>query len=134
MIANEVIHCIRSKKGYGLLLKMDFHKAVDSILWEHINVIMSCMRFDSLHRKLNFKCLSISKITILINSPPSRKFDKKKGANPEYYITHLQYIDYTMIFLLDETLIDCMFLLKNSLVIFKPIKTQLLHLQGILPV
>jgi hypothetical protein len=34
----------------------------------------------------------------------------------------------------DETLIDYMILLKNSLVIFKPIKTQLLHLQGILPV
>ena len=79
MIANEVIHCICNKKDYGLVLKMDFHKTIDSILWEHINVIMSCMRFDSLYRKLIFKCLSISKIIILINSSPSREFDKKKG-------------------------------------------------------
>jgi len=78
--------------------------------------------------------LVVEGLTILFDRASDSGYFKGFQTNPEYYITHLQYIDYTMIFLLDETLIDCMFLLKNSLVIFKPIKTQLLHLQGILPV
>ena len=32
MIANEVVHSIRSKKDHGFLLKVDFYKAFNSIL------------------------------------------------------------------------------------------------------
>jgi hypothetical protein len=35
---------VRSKKEHGLLLKVDFHKAFDSILWEHIDTSMGYIR------------------------------------------------------------------------------------------
>jgi hypothetical protein len=59
MIANEVVHGIRSKKDHGFLLKVDFHKAFNSILWEHIDTTMGYMGFGSHWRKLIFytRCL-----------------------------------------------------------------------------
>ena len=77
MIANEVVHS--SKKDRGFLLKVDFHKAFDSILWEHINSTMGYMGFRSHWRKLIFECISTSKLVILINSSPSREFSMERG-------------------------------------------------------
>ncbi|XP_073263045.1 uncharacterized protein [Populus alba] len=79
MIANEVVHGVRSKKKHGLLLKVDFHKAFDSILWEHIDTSMGYMGFGSHWRKLIFECLSTSKLAILINGSPSREFSLERG-------------------------------------------------------
>jgi len=47
MIANEVVHGVRNKNEHGLLLKVDFYKAFDSILWEHIDTSMGYMGFGS---------------------------------------------------------------------------------------
>jgi len=74
MIANEVVHGVRNKKDHGLLLEVDFHKAFDSILWEHIDTSMGYMGFGSYWRKLIFECLSTSKLAILINGSLSREF------------------------------------------------------------
>jgi hypothetical protein len=79
MIANEVVHGVRSKKEHGLLLKVDFHKAFDSILWEHIDTSMGYMGFGPHWRKLIFECLSTSKLAILINGSPSREFSLERG-------------------------------------------------------
>lgn len=83
MIANEFVHSIRSKRDHGSLLKVDFYKAFNLILWEHIDVIMGYMEFGSLWRKLIFECLSTSKIVILINSSPSREFSSEKGLRQD---------------------------------------------------
>jgi hypothetical protein len=45
MIANKVVHGIYNKKEHGFLLKVDFHKAFNSILWEHIDITMGYMGF-----------------------------------------------------------------------------------------
>jgi hypothetical protein len=79
MIENEVVHGIRSKKDHEFLLKLDFHKAFDSILWEHIDSTMGYMDFGSHSRKLIFECLSTSKLAILINGSPSREFSMERG-------------------------------------------------------
>jgi mannosylglycoprotein endo-beta-mannosidase len=79
MIANKVVHGIRSKKDHGFLLKVDFHKAFDSILWEHIDSTMGYMGFGTHWRKLIFECLSTSKLAILINDSPNREFSMERG-------------------------------------------------------
>jgi hypothetical protein len=45
MIANEVVHGICNKKEHDFLLKVDFHKAFDSIPWEHIDITMGYLGF-----------------------------------------------------------------------------------------
>jgi hypothetical protein len=47
MITNEVVHGVRNKNEHGLLLKVDFHKAFDSILWEHIDTSIGYIGFGS---------------------------------------------------------------------------------------
>jgi len=79
MIANEVVHGIHSKKDNEFLLKVDFYKAFDSILWEHIDSTMGYMGFGSHWKKLIFEFLSTSKLAILINGSPSREFSMKRG-------------------------------------------------------
>ena len=61
------------------MLKVDFHKAFDSILWEHIDSTMGYMGFGSHWRKLIFECMSTSKLAILINGSPSREFSMERG-------------------------------------------------------
>ena len=79
MIANKVVHGILSKKDHKFFLKVDFHKAFDSILWEHIDSTMGYMGFGTHWRKLIFECLSTSKLAILINGSPSREFSMERG-------------------------------------------------------
>jgi len=79
MIANEVVYGVRSKKEHGLLLKVDLHKAFNSILWEHIDTSMGFMGFVSHWRKLIFECLSTFKLAILINDSSSREFSLERG-------------------------------------------------------
>jgi len=79
MIENEVVHGIRSKKDHEFLLKLDFHKAFDLILWEYIDSTMGYMGFGSHSRKLIFESLSTSKLAILINGSPSREFSMERG-------------------------------------------------------
>jgi len=79
MIANEVVLGILSKKDHKFLLKLDFHKAIDSISWKHIDSTMGYMGFGSHWRKLIFECLSTSKLAILINGSPSREFSMERG-------------------------------------------------------
>jgi len=36
MIANEVIHSLKSSGHSCMIFKVDFHKAFDSVLWEYL--------------------------------------------------------------------------------------------------
>ncbi|XP_034923197.1 uncharacterized protein [Populus alba] len=66
-------------RSIALLLKVDFYKAFNSILWEHIDISMGYMGFGSHWRKLVFECLSTSKLAILINGSPNREFSMERG-------------------------------------------------------
>jgi len=45
LIANEVVHWLKKKKKQGVLLKLDFQKAVDTIDWESLDLVLEEMGF-----------------------------------------------------------------------------------------
>jgi mannosylglycoprotein endo-beta-mannosidase len=102
MIANEVVYGIRSKKDHEFLLKVDFHKPFDSILWEYIDSTMGYMGFGSYWRKLIFECLSTSKLTFLINGSPNREFsierDLRQRGPPSPFLFDIAVQGLTVLF------------------------------------
>ena len=47
LIANEVVHHLKQRKKAGVLLKLDFQKAYDTVSWESIDLILVAMGFGS---------------------------------------------------------------------------------------
>jgi hypothetical protein len=47
IIANEVIHEARKKEDHNFILKVNFHKAFNSVLWEYLDEVMEYMVFGN---------------------------------------------------------------------------------------
>ena len=79
MIANELVSDLKKQKAAGLIFKIDFHKAFDSISWDYLNDIMGYMGFGRKWRSMISECLSSSKLSVLINGSPSKEFSIRRG-------------------------------------------------------
>lgn len=45
LIANEVVHWLKKEKKMGVLIKLDFQKAYDSVRWSFVDKILQKMGF-----------------------------------------------------------------------------------------
>jgi hypothetical protein len=36
MMANEVVHNVKKNRQHGFVMKVDFYKAFDSVVWEYL--------------------------------------------------------------------------------------------------
>ena len=79
LIANEVVHWLKMKKKQGVLLKLDFQKAFDTIDWDSLIYVLEAMGFGSKWRNWVYKCISSASISILINGVPSKPFKMGRG-------------------------------------------------------
>ena len=79
LIANEVVHWLKKKKKSGVLLKLDFQKAYDSIDWDSLDVVLEGMGFGDLWRYWIKKCITSASMSVLINGVPSKPFQMERG-------------------------------------------------------
>jgi hypothetical protein len=93
LIANKVLSYIKKKKGKAYIFKLDFHKAFDSVLWEYINEIMASMGFGSRWQGWIMQCISMTKMSVLVNGSPTEEFSLEKKLTPRgsYLSLSLQY-------------------------------------------
>ncbi|XP_071713621.1 uncharacterized protein [Rutidosis leptorrhynchoides] len=80
LVANEVVKDLRRNKNHGLIFKVDFEKAFDSLNWDYLLEVMKCMGFDSKWCKWISSCLKSATISILINGSPTSEFNLKRGV------------------------------------------------------
>ncbi|GJQ98345.1 putative ribonuclease H protein [Tanacetum coccineum] len=80
LIANETIEFLKRKKMKGIVFKVDFKKASDSIDWCYLMEIMDRMGFGSRWRKWVLACLRSTSISILVNRSPTNEFYKGRGV------------------------------------------------------
>jgi hypothetical protein len=73
MIANELVSDLKKQKATGLIFKIDFHKAFNSVSWDYLDDIMGNMGFGKKWRSMIYECLSSSKLSVLINGSPSKE-------------------------------------------------------------
>ena len=79
LVANEVVHWLKKKKKAGVLLKMDFQKAYDSVDWAALDMVMAAMGFGCNWRRWVQRCMSSASISILINGSPTKPFKMERG-------------------------------------------------------
>jgi hypothetical protein len=79
MIANELVSDLKNRKAAGLIFKIDFYKAFDSVSWDYLDYIMGYMGFGRKWRTMIYECLSSSKLSVLINGSPSKEFPVRRG-------------------------------------------------------
>lgn len=79
LITNEVVHLIKKKDINGVVLKLDFEKAFDSVDWEFLFEALEALGF---HSKWIFWIKSLfdtMKASILVNGSPTPEFFPHKG-------------------------------------------------------
>ena len=79
LVANEVVHWLKKKRKAGVILKMDFQKAYDTVDWDSLIMVMKEMGFGYKWRRWIQHCISSASISVLVNGSPMRPFKMQRG-------------------------------------------------------
>ncbi|XP_028087472.1 uncharacterized protein LOC114288189 [Camellia sinensis] len=77
LVANVVDSWLKSRKS-GLLFKLDFEKAFDSVNWDFLLSMLSNFGFGPKWNSWIKECVSTSRISILVNGSPTKEFNPQK--------------------------------------------------------
>jgi len=69
----------KEKKKEGLLLKLDFQKAYNTINLDSLDTVLKEMGFAEQWRCWLRACVSTARISILVNGVPSKPFKMRRG-------------------------------------------------------
>ena len=75
----QFINSLKRCRVWSLIFKVDFHKAFDSVQWDYLKQIIRYMGFDEKWINLINTCMSIVKLSVLINGSPSKEFLVGRG-------------------------------------------------------
>lgn len=79
-MASEIIESCKRHKFEAVLLKLDFHKAFDSISWEYLDRVVDQMGFPDLWRSWMKACvMKASAPPILIKGSPNPPIRLHRG-------------------------------------------------------
>ena len=79
LIANEVEDSWVKTKKAGLIFKIDFEKAFDSITWNFLFSMLANFGFGVKWISWIQECVSTARISILVNGSPTKEFNPQKG-------------------------------------------------------
>ncbi|XP_028122010.1 uncharacterized protein LOC114319199 [Camellia sinensis] len=79
LIANEVVDLWKRNSSGGLLLKLDFQKAFDSVNWNFLFHILQNFGFGEKWISWVKECVSSPHISVLVNGSPSQEFPPQRG-------------------------------------------------------
>lgn len=79
LIAGELIDTCKREKLPASLLKIDFHKAFDSVSWRFLDWTLEQMNFPSQWRLWIRSCVMTASSSILINGSPTAPFKLQRG-------------------------------------------------------
>ncbi|KAK0601643.1 hypothetical protein LWI29_026061 [Acer saccharum] len=79
VVAEEIIHSWRKDKEGGLLVKLDFEKAYDSVDHSFLDFILEEMGFGARWHHWVNSCISTSSLSVLVNGSPSSEFSEERG-------------------------------------------------------
>lgn len=77
--AAEVVQACKKRRLPTLVLKLDFAKAFDTVIWDSLIRIMQARGFDQLWCDWILNILSSSKSAVLVNGRPGNWINCKRG-------------------------------------------------------
>ncbi|KAJ9538526.1 hypothetical protein OSB04_031259 [Centaurea solstitialis] len=81
LIAIEALEDLRRLKKKGLLLKVDFDKAYDSVEWDFLLDMMKEMGFGQRWCRWVLACLKSSTVSVQVNGSPTKEFKMGRGLD-----------------------------------------------------
>lgn len=79
MTVKEVVHSLQKNRSKGMVLKLDFEKAFDSVNWEFLLQVLESMNFDHTLIVWIKSLLNTSRISLLVNGSPIKEFSPGRG-------------------------------------------------------
>jgi len=79
LIANEMVNWLKKHTKAGVLLKLDFQKAYDTIDWGSMDTVLKEMGFADKWRRWIKEYISTATISILVNGAPYKPFKMGRG-------------------------------------------------------
>ncbi|KAI3727188.1 hypothetical protein L1987_66999 [Smallanthus sonchifolius] len=80
LVVNEILSWLKKSKLSGLVFKIDFNKAFDSISWGFIDSILHQTNFPHKWRLWVKGVMGSAKASVLINGSPSKEFNCSRGV------------------------------------------------------
>ena len=79
LVASEVVESYKKRGVEAILLKLDFHKAYDSVAWSFLKWILGEMKFPPQWIAWVMTCVSTASASILVNGSPTQPFKTHRG-------------------------------------------------------
>lgn len=79
LVAGEIIDTCRQNKAKALILKIDFHKAFDSVAWSFLEWVMNQMGFPGTWSRWMKSCVTSASSSIIVNGSPTAPFKLHRG-------------------------------------------------------
>lgn len=79
LIVKELVHSLNRRKVDGVIQKLDFENAFDSVKWSFPLHILDCFGFESSWKRWIESILSTTRSLVLINGSPTREFGMERG-------------------------------------------------------
>ena len=80
LIANETVQWLKRKKKPGILMKLDFEKAYDTLSWDSVDNVLREMGFGVKWRRWIEACITTPRVSILFNGNPCKPFKMGRGV------------------------------------------------------
>jgi len=79
LVANETVDCLKKEKKSGVLVKVDFEKAYDSVNWKFLYYMLGRLGFKVKWINWIKACLESASVSVLVNGSPMEEFKPKRG-------------------------------------------------------
>ena len=79
VLVATVVDFMKREKKSGVLFKVDFEKAYDSVDWKFLYYMMGILGFNERWIKWIRACLTSVTVSILVNASPTDEFKPKRG-------------------------------------------------------
>ena len=79
LIANECVDTCLKAISPSIICKLDIEKAYDHVSWNFLMTFLARMGFPSKWRKWVYFCISMVKISVLVNGEVTRFFPSSRG-------------------------------------------------------
>lgn len=127
LIVNEVAHSLKTHQESGIILKLDFEKAFDTVNWEFLFRTMKSFGFGEKWIGWIKSLFKSSRISVLVNGSPSKESCPSNGVRQGDPLSSL-------LFNLAGVVLSRMLVRENKLNLFNGIKlssssTELTHSQ-----
>jgi len=79
LFVNEVVDDLKKRRKSGVIVKLDFEKAYDSVSWEFLFYMMGRLGFCGKWIQWIKACLESATVSVLVNGSPTKEFKPTRG-------------------------------------------------------